>query len=502
MTEDMTNFNHKNVSTTHITKLVIPTLMGRLPLRSWSAARDEVRLRFRCTACGKCCTGSGGRVRVNERELEELAEATDSSVVEFKRRFTHAVEEVVDGQKREQLVLRQTPDDKHCIFLQGSKCSVYQARPTQCRTFPWWPQNLVSDYDWQLAAADCEGIHVEEEEEDIPAYSFNDVMPETILHDIHRSGENYTYDELHQMLQDLREVEPEFVAQYKAELFAKFSRRIVFSDDEVTVLDSNLDGATRSFVFNDRLRLTQSEVVLSESSDSEPAFDRSTLALDVHRALCMPLAWLPKAHLPLHVGVLGAGACTLPLFLLEHYLPQELGRLDAVEPSSQVNSIARRFFGITSALQRDLRLVIHEKMGEDFLQQEGEAFDVLVVDVEAGESCEGVRAPPIGMLGPHFLQTAKYRLAPGGILAVNVITESKEALDDVESKIGRVFSRGLRLSLPSNSVFFLFNEEKDDKFLDVAGYVRMVQNSAFQTQYAQTPELLGTCQLTAWHSSN
>lgn len=64
------------------------------------------------------------------------------------------------------------------------------ARPTQCRTFPWWPQHLVSDYDWQLAAADCEGIHIseegkeKEEGETIPAYSFDDVIPETILHDV------------------------------------------------------------------------------------------------------------------------------------------------------------------------------------------------------------------------------------------------------------------------------------------------------------------------------
>jgi hypothetical protein len=45
----------------------------------------------------------------------------------------------------------------------------------------------VSDYDWQLAAADCEGIHVPEggdEETDVPVYSFDDVMPETILHDV------------------------------------------------------------------------------------------------------------------------------------------------------------------------------------------------------------------------------------------------------------------------------------------------------------------------------
>ncbi|KAG7380292.1 hypothetical protein PHYPSEUDO_007568 [Phytophthora pseudosyringae] len=493
-------------------RLLLPSLRGR-GLQSWSASREEVRLRFRCTGCGKCCTGSGGRVRVNDREVAELAAATDSSVVEFKRKFTRAVEEDVGGQKRTQLVLKQTPDDKQCTFLQGYKCSVYQARPTQCRTFPWWPQNLMSAYDWQLAAADCEGIHVtqEDKEGNVPAYSFDDVMPETILHDIHQSGENYTYDELQQLLSDLREVEPEFVAQYKAEFFEKFSRWVVFSDDEVTVLDSSFEGAekpTRSFVFNDRLHLTQSEVALCKmpdaNSESEPEFDRSALALDVHRALCMPLSWLPERDKPWRVSVLGAGACTLPLFLLEYYSPQELGRLDAVEPSSHVNGIAKRFFGVGAALQRDPRLVIHEKMGEDFLaeQEEGATIDMLVLDVEAGESCEGVRAPPLGMLDSHFLHIAKRLIVPGGILAINVITESTEALNYVEAKLGHVFSRGLRLRLPANTTFFLFNEESNDNTpLKLADYVRLIQDDEFQAQYAHTPSLLETCQLAVWYSN-
>uniref|UniRef100_H3GKN4 Exoribonuclease phosphorolytic domain-containing protein n=1 Tax=Phytophthora ramorum TaxID=164328 RepID=H3GKN4_PHYRM len=367
-----------------------------------------------------------------------------------------------------------------------------------CRTFPWWPQHLVSDYDWQLAAVECEGIRVAEggkDEEEIPVYSFDDVMPETILHDIYRSGENYTYDELQQMLSDLREVEPEFIAQYKAELFEKFSRRVVFSDDEVTVLDSFLSGEskpTRSFVFNDRLNLTQSELALSEmtSDDSEPGFDRSTLALEVHRSLCMPLAWLRKREQqspPLRVSILGAGACTLPLFLLEHHSPQELGRLDAVEPSSQVNAIAQRFFGVGEALQRDGRLVIHEKMGEDFLaeQEQDAVLDVLMMDVEAGESYAGVRAPPVGMLEPRFLRTAKRMLAPGGIMAVNVITESQEALQSVETKLAHVFPRGLRLPMPANTTFFLFNDENSPLGVTISSTSSSIIN---QAMVATTPK--------------
>jgi Fe-S-cluster containining protein len=102
-----------------------PSLRAR-GLQSWSASREEVRLQFRCTGCGKCCTGSGGRVRVNDREVKELATATDLSVTEFKRHYTRAVEEDVRGKSQTQLVLKQTPEDRQCIFLRGSKCSVYQ----------------------------------------------------------------------------------------------------------------------------------------------------------------------------------------------------------------------------------------------------------------------------------------------------------------------------------------------------------------------------------------
>ena len=30
-----------------------------------------------------------------------------------------------------------------CVFLEGSRCAVYGARPTQCRTWPFWRETLV-----------------------------------------------------------------------------------------------------------------------------------------------------------------------------------------------------------------------------------------------------------------------------------------------------------------------------------------------------------------------
>lgn len=38
------------------------------------------------------------------------------------------------------------------------QCTVYAARPAQCRTFPFWPANTNDPMAWTLAAMSCEGI--------------------------------------------------------------------------------------------------------------------------------------------------------------------------------------------------------------------------------------------------------------------------------------------------------------------------------------------------------
>ena len=40
-----------------------------------------------------------------------------------------------------------------------SKCLIYPVRPTQCRTWPFWPANLQSVESWCLAALRCPGIN-------------------------------------------------------------------------------------------------------------------------------------------------------------------------------------------------------------------------------------------------------------------------------------------------------------------------------------------------------
>jgi uncharacterized protein len=107
-------------------------------------------LRFKCTGCGKCCTGSDGYVFLSQTDLLTLADHFKISVTEFVDQYTR----VVGGQ----ICLLDAPGSDKCMFLKDNKCSAYEARPVQCRTFPWWLYNIESPENWRSAASSCEGI--------------------------------------------------------------------------------------------------------------------------------------------------------------------------------------------------------------------------------------------------------------------------------------------------------------------------------------------------------
>jgi Fe-S-cluster containining protein len=108
-------------------------------------------LRFKCTECGQCCTGSPGYTWVTEEEITTIAQHMKLSVEEFSRKFVRLV--------GDRLALLENAINYDCVFLKDKKCQIYSVRPKQCRTFPWWTQNLKSLKDWNEAARFCEGIN-------------------------------------------------------------------------------------------------------------------------------------------------------------------------------------------------------------------------------------------------------------------------------------------------------------------------------------------------------
>jgi Fe-S-cluster containining protein len=107
-------------------------------------------LRFSCTGCGDCCTGGPGYVWVNQAEIDALASRLQLATDEFERRFVRQI-----GLRRS-LKERRNYD---CVFLDGAtrKCTVYEDRPRQCRTWPFWDSNLKSPEAWQHTCEVCPG---------------------------------------------------------------------------------------------------------------------------------------------------------------------------------------------------------------------------------------------------------------------------------------------------------------------------------------------------------
>jgi hypothetical protein len=50
-----------------------------------------------------------------------------------------------------------------CIFLEEHEgkriCSVYPVRPVQCRTWPFWSDNLKSPAAWETSSQKCPGMN-------------------------------------------------------------------------------------------------------------------------------------------------------------------------------------------------------------------------------------------------------------------------------------------------------------------------------------------------------
>jgi Fe-S-cluster containining protein len=107
-------------------------------------------LRFECTQCGDCCTGAPGFVWVNAEEIAALAKLRGMKLAEFEKQYVRKV-----GVRRS---LVELPNGD-CIFFDGEKrkCTVYEARPRQCRTWPFWDSNLESPEDWKSTCEVCPG---------------------------------------------------------------------------------------------------------------------------------------------------------------------------------------------------------------------------------------------------------------------------------------------------------------------------------------------------------
>ena len=110
-------------------------------------------LHFSCTSCGHCCRHEPGYVFLSPEDLRSLAKIKNITGQEFTKKYCRTVD--LGIVKR--LSLLETPDNDCVFWDQG--CTVYKARPLQCRTYPFWPAILSSTEEWEREALECPGIN-------------------------------------------------------------------------------------------------------------------------------------------------------------------------------------------------------------------------------------------------------------------------------------------------------------------------------------------------------
>lgn len=130
--------------------------------REWFDEPDpetgEPGLRFGCTLCGNCCSGPPGYVLFTEAEGRAIAARLGLSEATFLERYTE------DTHHGRSIIDIETPKGFDCVFLDRTTvpgkavCSIYEDRPKQCKTWPFWKSLLKSRDSWVRAKATCPGL--------------------------------------------------------------------------------------------------------------------------------------------------------------------------------------------------------------------------------------------------------------------------------------------------------------------------------------------------------
>jgi uncharacterized protein len=107
-------------------------------------------IRFECQGSGKCCMSRGeyGFVYLTPYDRKRMANHLGLPLRTFTKRYC----DKTDGW------IHLKGPDKTCRFLKDLRCSIYEGRPNQCRSWPFWPENMNAKIWSEEVAKFCPGI--------------------------------------------------------------------------------------------------------------------------------------------------------------------------------------------------------------------------------------------------------------------------------------------------------------------------------------------------------
>jgi len=135
----------------------------------------ENGIEFSCQMCGKCCTGlNDGEVYLYHEDIIRLAAILNLNGKSGLRKFAKNYVKIIadsffwkePGAERSKtykfktLGFKFTGEDEHCHFLKDNSCSVHNARPFQCRSFPFWQMMVSSRKNIENYKKKCKGLQL------------------------------------------------------------------------------------------------------------------------------------------------------------------------------------------------------------------------------------------------------------------------------------------------------------------------------------------------------
>jgi Fe-S-cluster containining protein len=105
-------------------------------------------LRFECQRTGNCCKTHGeyAFIYVAKADVSAMSAVLNISEAEFLEKYC--------AEDNGYTIVRM--DEPACPFLtEENACGVYQARPKQCATWPFWKENMSSSQRWNGPVKDC-----------------------------------------------------------------------------------------------------------------------------------------------------------------------------------------------------------------------------------------------------------------------------------------------------------------------------------------------------------
>ena len=110
-------------------------------------------IKFSCQSSGNCCVSIGkhGYVYLSKKDLIKLSSHFNLEINVFKKQYCSKTDGFIH-------LKELNKNNGNCIFLNEKRCTVYKSRPVQCRTWPFWNENMNAKTWNSNISKNCPGI--------------------------------------------------------------------------------------------------------------------------------------------------------------------------------------------------------------------------------------------------------------------------------------------------------------------------------------------------------